>query len=85
MGLYVLAWNLKEIQVFNLDLTLIRRISTSPHQPYSMTFSSNQVYVGTAWTGSVLVYQNEIKINEYDGCNRNNYNCAKTIEVFNWF
>ena len=30
--IYVVAINLKEIQVFNLDLILIRRISTSPHR-----------------------------------------------------
>ena len=59
---YVLAYNylnnLNEIQVFNLDLTLIRRFSTSPHQPLSITFSSNQLYVGTI-EEMILIYQNE--------------------------
>ena len=41
--IYVAAFWLKEIQVFNLNLTLIRRISTSPHMPWSI--------------GTILVYQ----------------------------
>ena len=40
--IYVVAWNFVEIQIFNMDLTLIRRISTSPHFPCSITISSNQ-------------------------------------------
>ena len=68
--IYVAAFSLKEIQVFNLDLTLIRRFSTSPHNPYSNTESSNQLYVGTN-KGIILVYQNEIIINQINGCNGN--------------
>ena len=41
--IYVAAYHLNEIQVFNFDLTLMRRISTSPHRPYSITISSNQI------------------------------------------
>ena len=71
--MYVVAYyNLNEIQSFNLDLTFIRRISTSPHTPYSITFSSNQLYVGSGG-GIILVYQNEILINQLDGCNGNSY------------
>ena len=67
--IYVASDNLKEIQVFNLDLTLIRRFSTSPHKPFPIQFpiSSNQFYVGTD-TGIVLVYQNEKIINQFNGC-----------------
>ena len=68
--IYVAATVIKEIQVFNLDLTLIRRISTSPHIPWSITISSNQLYVG-ANGGIVLVYQNETLINQFNGCNGN--------------
>ena len=54
--IYVAPYNLGEIQVFNSDLNLYGRISTSPHQPYSITFSSNELYVGTTG-GIILVYQ----------------------------
>ena len=64
--IYVAAY-LNEIQVFNLDLTLIRRVSTEPHQPFSITESSNKLYVGTE-EGIILVYQNEILINQFNGC-----------------
>ena len=60
--------NLKEIQIFNLDLILIRRFSTSQYWPNSITESSNQLYVGTDG-GIILVYQNEILINQFNGCN----------------
>ena len=69
--IYVVAWNLNEIQVFSLDLTLIRRISTSPHFPFSITISSNQFYVGTYAGGIILVYQNESLINQFNGCDGN--------------
>jgi len=68
--IYVAARYLIEIQVFNLDLSLIRLFSTSPNTPYSMTFSSNQLYVGTS-VGMILRYQNEILINQFGGCNGN--------------
>ena len=68
--IYVVAFNLKEIQVFNLDLTLIRRLYTSPHEPCSITESSSQLYVGTTG-GIILVYQNEEIINQFDGCDGN--------------
>ena len=43
--IYVVAYaNLNEIQVFNLNVTLIRSLSTSPHYPFSITFSSNQLF-----------------------------------------
>ena len=66
--IYVAAYWLKEIQVFNLNLTYIRRFSTSPYQPWPITESSNKLYVGTLG-GTILVYQNEIIINQFNGCN----------------
>ena len=73
--IYVVAYNLNEIQVFDLDLTLIRRFSTSPHYPHTIIFSSNQLYVGT-YEGNILVYlffyQNEILIRQqFNGCDGN--------------
>ena len=64
---YVAAADLNEIQVFNLDLTLIRHFSTSPCNPYSITESSNKLYVGT-FEGIILVYQNETIIHQFNGC-----------------
>ena len=66
--IYVVAYQLTEIQVFNMDLTLIRRFKLSPHYPHSITFSSNKLYVGTQG-GNILVYENEILINQFNGCN----------------
>ena len=70
--IYVTAYfYLNEIQVFSLDLTLNRRFSSLPHEPWSITFSSNQLYVGTRG-GMILVYQNEKLINQYKGCDGTN-------------
>ena len=79
--IYVAAtvYYLYEIQLFNLDLTLIRRFSTSPHDPWSITISLNQLYVGTAHTGIILVYQNEILINQFNGCNGNSVTLSSIL------
>ena len=71
--IYVVSYGLKEIQVFNMKLTLIRRFSTEPHWPFSITESSNKLYVGTAWSGILLVYKNEKIIKQFNGCNGNNF------------
>ena len=68
--IYVTTFNLREIQVFNLDLILIRSFSTSPHYPWSIIESSNRLYVRT-YGGIILVFQNEILINQFNGCNGN--------------
>ena len=44
--------------------------STEPHQPWSITESSNQLDVGTG-EGIILVYQNEEIINQFNGCDGN--------------
>ena len=69
--IYVAVWGFSEIQVFNLNLTFIRRFSTSPHSPWPITESSNKLYVGTLG-GILLVYQNEEIINQFNGCDGNN-------------
>ena len=61
---------LRAVEVFSLELNLIRRVSTEPYQPWSITFSSNQLYVGTG-EGIILVYQNEEIIKQFNGCNGN--------------
>ena len=68
--IYVVSWYLQEIDVFNLNLTLIRRLSTLPYWPMSIKESLNKLYVGTRY-GIVLVYLNEIIINQFNGCNEN--------------
>ena len=68
--IYVVATNINEIQVFNLDLFLIRRFSTLPHKPFSITESSKKLYVGT-YGGIILIYQNEIIINQFNACDGN--------------
>ena len=68
--IYVVSDLLKKIQVFNLDLTLIRSFSTSPHTPYLITESSKILYMGTSG-GIILVYQNEKIINQFNGCDGN--------------
>ena len=67
--IYVASYKFYEIQVFNLDLTFIRQVSTS-YEPWSITITSNQLYVGTNG-GIVLVYQNESLIKQFNGCNGN--------------
>ena len=59
-----------EIQPSNRILPnfMIRRISTSPHETWSIAISSNQLYVGTYGGGIVLIYQNESLINKFNGC-----------------
>ena len=47
---------------------MIRSLSTSPHDPFSITESANKLYVGT-YGGMILVYQNEEIINQFNGCN----------------
>ena len=76
--IYVAASMLNEIHVFNLNLKLLRRFSTSSmfsmfssYYPWSITVSSNQLYVGLN-KGIILVFQNEIFINQFDGCNGDN-------------
>ena len=65
--IYIAVNRLSEIRVFSLDLTLIRSFSTSPNYPWSITESSNKLYVGTD-EGIILVYQDEKLINNLDGC-----------------
>ena len=67
---FIYVASTQEIQVLNLNLTLIRRISTSPRTPYSITISSNILYVG-AYGGMIRVYKNESLINQFNGCNGN--------------
>ena len=67
----VASFYFNEIKVFNLDLTLIRRFSTSPYFPWSIAESSNQLYVGTEG-GIIIVYQNEIRVNKFYGCDGSN-------------
>ena len=76
--IYVVSVYSNEIQVFSSELALIRRFSTEPHKPYSITVSSNQLYVGT--TGRIIiVYQNEIIINQFNGCDGNSVDLSSIL------
>ena len=68
--IYVVAWWLDEILVFNSDLTLIHHFHKSPHYPWSFAESSNQLYVGT-YGVIIIVYQNEKIIHQFNGCDDN--------------
>jgi DNA-binding beta-propeller fold protein YncE len=66
--IYVAPSNLNEIQVFDLNLTYNQNISTAPHNPFTISEYNNNIYVGTR-NGSILVIQNEVIINQFNGCN----------------
>ena len=69
--IYVAPNNLSVIHIFDLNLTFLHNISTTPYQPFSITGYNNQLYVGTT-NGTVLVIQNEIIVNQFNGCGGNN-------------
>jgi hypothetical protein len=66
--IFVVPSNLTEIQVFDLNLTYSHNISISSYKPYSITEYNNNMYVGTG-NGIILVIQNEVIINQFNGCN----------------
>jgi hypothetical protein len=66
--IYVAPNSLTELQVFDLDLFLNHSISISPYKPYSISENNNKMLVGTGH-GIILVIQNEVIINEFNGCN----------------
>jgi hypothetical protein len=66
--IYVAPSNLTEIQVFDLNLTYNHSISISSYKPYSITEYNNNMYVGTT-NGTIIVIQNEVIINKFNGCN----------------
>ena len=77
--LYVTPYNLVVIHVFNLNLSLNHSFSTSSCRPNSITGYNNQLYIGTN-KGTVLVVQNEVVLNEFNGCGR--YNVTLTSILF---
>ena len=68
--LYVAPYAFSVIYVFNLNLTFNHSFSTSTYKPYSITGYNNQLYIGTL-NGTVLVVQNEIILNQFNGCGGN--------------
>ena len=65
--LYVAPYALTEIHVFNLNPTLSHSFSISPYRPWSFEGYNNQLYVGTT-NGIVLVVQNDVIVNQFNGC-----------------
>ena len=65
--LYIVALNLNLIQLFNFALTLNDSISTGLFLPYAIASYNNYLYIGTA-NGSILIIENKIIINSFNGC-----------------
>jgi hypothetical protein len=80
--IYVAPSSLTEIQVFHLNLTNSHKISVAPYNPFSISEYNNKMYVGTT-SGTILVMQNEIIINEFNGCNM--ANAALTSILFDQY
>ena len=55
------------ISLFDLNLTLVDSISTSPYKPYSLQGFKNYIYVGTD-TGQFLVIENKVIIKAVTVC-----------------
>ena len=68
--LYVAPCVLTVIHVLNLNLTFSHSFSISTYSPWSINGYNNKMYVGTG-TGIVLVVQNEIIVNQFNGCGGN--------------
>jgi hypothetical protein len=66
--IYAAPMSLTEIQVFDLNLAYNHNISISPYKPYSISEYNNKMFVGTT-NGTILVIQNEMIINQFNGCN----------------
>ncbi len=69
--IFVAPISLTEIQVFDLNLQYSHNISVSPYKPYFIIEYNNKIYVGTR-NGTIIVIQNEVIINQFDGCNEAN-------------
>ena len=70
---YAAAYGLKEIQVFNVNLNLVRHLSTSPYGPYSITEYADKFYIGTD-EGLIIVLNplNGVIAITFNGCNGDN-------------
>ncbi len=66
--IYVAPVNLKEIQVFDLNLAYNHKISISPYIPWTISEYNNKMFVGTS-NGTILVIENDRIINQFNGCN----------------
>jgi hypothetical protein len=70
--IYVAVYDLYEIHVFNLNLTLNHNISTTFQQiqyfPLSINGYNNQLYIGT-YGGTILEIVNNQATNQFFGCN----------------
>ena len=67
MLLYVASYALEFIHIFNINLTFIRNISTSPYSPWSVSGFNNQLHIGTD-KGTVLVVLNDVIVEQFSGC-----------------
>jgi hypothetical protein len=65
--IYVASTFKKSIDLFDLDLKLVKRILI-PYIPYSISAFNNQMYVGCE-QGVIILLQNQRIINSFIGCN----------------
>lgn len=68
--IYVAAYWLTAIHVFDTNLVLTGNISTKNNAPYSISGYNGQLYVGT-YSGSILVIFNSTMIDTFNGCYNN--------------
>ena len=66
--IYVAPFAFNVIQVFDLNLILNHTFSTATYKPWSIGKYNNKMYVGT-YTGTILVLEDEVIINTFNGCN----------------
>jgi hypothetical protein len=76
--IYVTVYSAKEIRAFNLDLTLNDTIPTSLYYPMSIDGFNNLLYVGSQ-NGIMLIVENKIIIQTFNGCDQKNYKINSII------
>ena len=58
---------LKQIDIFNLNLTIVDTISLSKYSPWSIEKNNNKLYVGTI-TSEILVIENKVILQKLEIC-----------------
>jgi hypothetical protein len=67
--LYTTADNLQEVQIFNLNLSLVDFISLSDNYQYKViNVHKNQLFLSRSYDRNIIVIQNKIIINEFYAC-----------------
>jgi hypothetical protein len=81
--IYVALYNFEVIDVFNMDLSINKSISSTPYRPWSINEHNNELYVGTT-NGTVLVIVDYQIIKKFNGCNgQNSWLYSMMFDIFN--